>query len=125
MTSNIDMTSTDNTKVAAIKGIGTGAIVLFYFLSFMSGVAALIYEITWAKMLALTFGSTTLAAAAVIAGFMGGMGFGAKLYHFIYDRFNRPVVIYALLEFGIDFWGYMRQFPCCFFSSAPTISKKR
>ena len=30
----------------------------FYALAFFSGAAALVYEVTWAKMLALTFGST-------------------------------------------------------------------
>ena len=78
------------------------AIVLaFYVMTFLSGVAALVYEITWARMLGLTFGSTTLAAAAVIAGFMGGMGLGAWLYHLVYDRAKRPLLIYAMLEIGI------------------------
>lgn len=79
----------------------TTLVVLFYLLPFVSGATALIYEITWAKMLALTFGSTTLSAAAVIAGFMGGMGIGAWLYHLVYDRSQRPLVLYGLLEIGI------------------------
>jgi spermidine synthase len=76
-------------------------VVLFYAMAFCSGVAALIYEITWARMLGLTFGSTTLSAAAVIAGFMGGMGLGASLYHLAYDRVSRALALYAALEFGI------------------------
>ena len=47
----------------------------------LSGFTALVYEVTWAKMLALTFGNSTFSTAAVVAGFLGGMGIGASLYH--------------------------------------------
>ena len=66
-----------------------------------SGFAALVYEVAWARMLALTFGSTTLSAAAVVAGFMGGMGLGAWLYHHLHSRTQRPLLDYAGLELGI------------------------
>lgn len=52
-------------------------------------------------MLALTFGSTTLAAAAVIAAFMGGMGLGARGYDLLLRRSRRPILIYVCLELGI------------------------
>ena len=54
-------------------------------------------------MLALTFGSTTTAAAIVIAGFIGGLGTGAWAYRWIHKYFPRPMLIYALLELGITF----------------------
>ena len=73
----------------------------FYALAFLSGLAALVYEVTWAKMLALTFGSTTLAAAAVVAGFLGGMGLGAALYHRLPGHDRRPLCVYAVLELAI------------------------
>jgi spermidine synthase len=73
----------------------------FYSLSFASGMAALIYQVVWARMLSLTFGSTTLAAAGVIAGFLGGMGIGAWVYHLVFDRWGKPVLIYCGLELGI------------------------
>ncbi|MFH0944341.1 MAG: fused MFS/spermidine synthase [Planctomycetota bacterium] len=80
---------------------GNSLIALFYLLSFCSGVAALIYEVTWARMLALSLGSTTLSTGSVVAGFMGGMGLGAYLYHRVQDRGFRPVLAYGLLEIGI------------------------
>ena len=76
-------------------------LLLFYGMALFSGAAGLTYEITWARMLGLTFGSTTLSAAAVIAGFMGGMGLGAWLYHKAYEHAERPLVLYVVLEFGI------------------------
>ncbi len=81
--------------------MGRAVVAIFYVLSFCSGVAALIYEVAWAKMLALTFGSTTMSVAAVVAGFMGGMGLGAWLYHILGDRTRRPALVYGCLEIGI------------------------
>lgn len=76
-------------------------------MAFASGAAALMYEVAWAKMLSLTFGSTTLAASTVVAAFMGGMGIGDWAYHFLGERFKRqqagpsPLTLYGYLELGI------------------------
>jgi len=72
-----------------------------YLFSFFSGAAALIYQVAWAKMLALSFGATTLAVSAVVAGLMGGMGLGAGLYHRAHRRIQAPLRSYAGLEFAI------------------------
>jgi hypothetical protein len=53
------------------------------------------------KLLSLTFGRTTLAASAVVGGFLGGMGIGAWLYHLVQERVGRPLVIYAAIEVAI------------------------
>jgi len=71
-----------------------------YAFAFASGGAALVYEVAWTKMLALTFGRTTLAASAVLAAFMGGMGIGAWLYARVRRR-APPLATYAALEIGI------------------------
>jgi spermidine synthase len=76
---------------------------LVYAMAFLSGAAALVYEVVWSKMLALTFGGSTLAASAVIAGFMGGMGIGAWLYHKVAARTRQPLQFYGYLELGIGF----------------------
>jgi spermidine synthase len=72
-----------------------------YLLAFLSGAAALAYEVTWAKLLSLTFGRTILAASAVVGGFLGGMGIGAWLYHLVQERVGRPLRIYAAIEVSI------------------------
>ena len=72
-----------------------------YLFSFLSGSAALIYQVAWTKMLALAFGGTTLAMSAVVAGFMGGMGIGAWRYHRLDRRIGAPLATYAGLELGI------------------------
>jgi spermidine synthase len=72
-----------------------------YAFAFLSGAAALVYEVTWAKMLALTFGSTTLSAAAVVTAFLGGMGLGAALYGRLPGHALRPLRWYARIELSI------------------------
>lgn len=42
-----------------------------------SGVAGLIYEVTWTRLLTLHLGHTTAAAATVVAAFLGGLAVGA------------------------------------------------
>lgn len=74
---------------------------LLYLLAFLSGMAALIYQVAWTNMLALSFGSTTLAMSAVVAAFMGGMGLGAWRYHQLGDRVRRPLLVYGGIEIGI------------------------
>lgn len=80
---------------------GPGAAGPFYLLAFFSGMAALVYQVAWSQMLALTFGSTTLAASAVIAGLLGGMGLGAAGYRYAHARFPRPLPLYCGIEVGI------------------------
>ncbi|MBW2420925.1 MAG: spermidine synthase, partial [Deltaproteobacteria bacterium] len=74
---------------------------LLYLFAFSSGFAALIYQVAWSRMLSLTFGSSTLAVSAVVAGFMGGMGIGAWLYHRVGDRVSVALRAYGFLEIGI------------------------
>lgn len=71
--------------------------VLFFF----SGLAALIYEVTFAKKLALTFGSTSTATYTVLATYMGGMALGAWLGGVIAERSRRPLLLYAYAELVI------------------------
>ena len=72
-----------------------------YFCIFASGAAGLIYEVLWAKYLALYVGSTALAQVIVLATFMGGLALGSHLLGGLADRVKNPLKLYAYLEFGI------------------------
>jgi len=50
---------------------------LFVFLYAASGAAALVYEVTWTRLLTLQLGHTVAAASTVLAAFMGGLAVGA------------------------------------------------
>lgn len=70
-------------------------------LLFVSGLCALVYQTVWMREFRLVFGSSTLAGAAVLAIFMGGLGAGAALLGKRSDAHPRPLRFYGLLEIGI------------------------
>jgi spermidine synthase len=89
---------------------------LIYFLFFLSGAAALMYEVIWVRSLSLVFGGTHLAVTAVLSVFMGGLALGSYLLGRIIDRVERPLMLYGYLELGIGasalmFLGLMKVYP--------------
>ncbi|MFZ6675722.1 fused MFS/spermidine synthase [Undibacterium sp. Xuan67W] len=65
---------------------------------FVSGLAALAYQVLFAKQLALVFGSTSTATLTVLATFLGGMAIGSLLGSRLALKTNRPLVTYAVIE---------------------------
>jgi spermidine synthase len=65
-----------------------------------SGLAGLVYEIAWTRLLTLHLGHTTAAVSTVTAAFMGGLGLGGALGGRIASRLSRRQALrsYALLE---------------------------
>ena len=74
----------------------TGQWILLFF--FLSGLAALIYEIVWMKMLVLVIGNTIYSTTTVLASFMGGLALGSYLAGRLLPRFENPLRVYAILE---------------------------
>jgi len=70
-------------------------------LLFGSGLCALIYQTVWLRQFRLIFGTSTLASAAVLAMFMGGLGVGALWLGRRVDRSLNPLAFYGLLETGV------------------------
>lgn len=68
---------------------------------FFSGLAALVYEVIWVRILGLVFGNTTYAVSTVLAVFMAGLGIGSYLVGRYADRWPRPLKIFGILELGI------------------------
>ena len=64
---------------------------LVYFLFFVSGITALIYEIVWTRMLTLVFGHTVFSVSVVLSAFMAGLGFGSYLFGFAVDKLSENV----------------------------------
>jgi spermidine synthase len=52
---------------------------LFLIAYMCSGLAGLVYEVTWTRLLTLYLGHTTAAASAVVAAFLGGLAIGAAI----------------------------------------------
>lgn len=78
---------------------------LIVLLFFLSGAAGLVYEVLWAKYLALILGSTALAHTIVLATFLGGLALGNSLFGPRADRTRDPLRLYGRLELGIALLG--------------------
>ncbi len=65
---------------------------------FLSGLAGLMHEVVWAKLLANLTGSTAKAHAVVLGVFMGGLALGAVLFGKRSDKRERPLMVYVVLE---------------------------
>ena len=59
-----------------------------YMAFFISGMAGLIYEISWSRQMGLLFGHTVQASATVVGGFFAGMGIGYALAARLTRRVN-------------------------------------
>src|SRR5438045_3403082 len=79
-------------------------------LSFLlSGLAALVYEVLWVRLITLFCGNTTVAVSAVLAAFMAGLGLGSFAGGKAADRMppGRLLAAYAWLELGIGLMGWL------------------
>lgn len=61
---------------------------IIFLLFFFSGFSALIYEVVWVRVLALTLGNTVYASSTVLAVFMGGLAAGAWFGGRIADKYS-------------------------------------
>src|SRR5437867_4419654 len=80
------------------------------FCLFISGAAGLVYEIVWARYLALFLGHTSYAVVAVLVAFMGGLALGNIWLGTRADRSPRPLAFYGWLEIGIGVYALIFPF---------------
>ena len=72
---------------------------------FLSGAAALIFELIWTRLLLLSLGATSAAVGAVLGAFMGGMAIGSALAGRSLFARRDPVITFALLEGWVGLYG--------------------
>ncbi|RJP71132.1 MAG: spermidine synthase [Candidatus Abyssobacteria bacterium SURF_17] len=75
-----------------------GYVPVFFLLFFLSGMCALVYEVTWTRRLILIFGNTVYSVSTVLVAFMGGLAFGSFLFGRLIDKRKDPLRVYAALE---------------------------
>jgi spermidine synthase len=73
-------------------------------LFFLSGAAALIYEIAWSRLIGLQFGHTAHAASVTLGAYFAGMAFGSLLAARWVHRVARPLHAYAGAELAAAGW---------------------
>ncbi|NCD32508.1 MAG: spermidine synthase [Spartobacteria bacterium] len=84
-----------------------GIIALLFFIS---GMAALLYQVVWTKCLVWVFGSSGYAVATTLSVFMLGLASGSRTGGALADRMIRPLWWVALIESGIAFTAYCSGF---------------
>lgn len=82
---------------------------LIFLAFFLSGMAGLMHEVVWAKLLVQLVGATAHAQAVVLGIFMGGLALGSYLFGQRSDRSERPLRMYLILELIIG--GYCLLIP--------------
>lgn len=87
------MTATNRSERATFYGV------LVCFL--LSGFAGLLYQTAWTREFAFVFGTSEVAVAVVLAGYMAGLAAGAALAGRLIRFVSRPLLLYGLLEAGI------------------------
>ncbi|QTN32835.1 fused MFS/spermidine synthase [Akkermansiaceae bacterium] len=70
-------------------------------LVFLSGFAALVYQVLWMKQIGLLFGNTSHAASATLASFFLGLAAGSWALGSRVSTATNPMRTYAWLELGI------------------------
>src|SRR5918993_4540317 len=75
---------------------------------FVSGFAALLYQVTWQRMLVIFSGADVYSATIVIAAFMGGLGCGSLAAGYLADRLSRfaALLSFAIAEASIAVFGF-------------------
>lgn len=75
----------------------------FLLLFFVSGFAALVYQVVWQRILTFFGGADVYSVTIIVAAFMGGLGFGSLVGGHLADRLqaNRRLLAFALCEIAV------------------------
>lgn len=84
---------------------------LVLILFFVSGFAALLYQIVWQRMLALFSGVDTYSLTITVAAFMTGLGFGNLIGGHIADRIpaRHTILMFAISEAAVAFFAFISK----------------
>ncbi len=83
----------------------TSATLIPALLLFISGGAALVYQVLWIKQLSLVVGVEVYAITTGISAFFAGLALGGVAFGRLADRFARPLLLYACLELLVALLG--------------------
>lgn len=72
----------------------------------LSGIAALVYQVCWQRLLFTAFGVDIESITVIVSAFMLGLGLGALVGGYLADRFpDRILLLFMLFESGIGIFG--------------------
>lgn len=95
---------------------------LFLFAYTCSGMAGLVYEVSWTRLLTLYVGHTTAAAAAVVAAFLGGLAGGAAWGGTVASRWTRQRALEGYVWLEVTVAAAALAVPVALQASTPLLS---
>ena len=72
---------------------------------FLSGTAALVFQVLWVKQLSLVVGVEVYSVTVAVSAFFAGLALGGTLLGRFADRWQRPLLLYASLETAVAITG--------------------
>ncbi|MHC8314223.1 spermidine synthase [Pseudomonas sp. LB3P31] len=87
-----------SSAIPAPHPVASPALLIPALLLFVSGAAALVYQVLWIKQLSLVVGVEVYAITTGISAFFAGLALGGLLFGRWADRMQQPVLLYAGLE---------------------------
>ena len=78
------------------------------FLFFVSGFAALQYQVVWQRLLGIFSGADIYSATIIVAAFMAGLGCGSLAGGYLADRLSRRgnLLMFAAAELAVGLFGF-------------------
>ena len=85
---------------------------VIFFLFFISGISAIVYQVVWQRYLTFSFGSDTLSTTIIVSVFMLGLGLGSylggKISDSLYDM--KRLKLYIVIEIVIAVFGVFSNY---------------
>ncbi|NUN14485.1 MAG: hypothetical protein HUU55_12720, partial [Myxococcales bacterium] len=80
---------------------------LLFAVFFLSGFAALIYQVVWQRSLFAIYGINIESVTIIVTAFMLGLGLGSLVGGFVSQSPKVPtLLLFSLVEFGIGIFGF-------------------
>src|SRR5262245_11475897 len=72
---------------------------------FASGVASLIFQVAWQRLLTLHYGVGPVSVTLIVSVYMFGLGIGALFGGYLVERIQKRVALYVCLEVALGLFG--------------------
>jgi spermidine synthase len=95
--------SLDRGHPGAARRDASSSVLIVFLLFFLSGFAALLYQVIWQRMLAIFSGIDVYSVTIIVAAFMAGLGTGSLAGGYVADRVSdrRRLLLFALSELAV------------------------
>jgi predicted membrane-bound spermidine synthase len=99
----VSNSSLDRDHPGAGRREARSSVAIVFLLFFLSGFAALLYQVIWQRMLAVFSGIDVYSVTIIVAAFMAGLGTGSLAGGYVADRVSdrRRLLLFALSEFAV------------------------